>query len=210
MGSFARYLQSGENVNFHAAVGQESHVEHEWSDSDVIRSSLTEPDAFVTLFERHFDSILGYLARRADSDVGSELASEVFVTAFARRSRYDLARSDATPWLYGIAANLLHRRRRSEARQLRAYARTGVDPAWVADPADRPDPALAAALGALKPADRETLLLLAWADLDYEQIAEALAIPVGTVRSRLNRARRQLREALADDPILRPEEAVNG
>lgn len=156
---------------------------------------------------------LGYLARRAGSDVGSELASEVFVTAFARRSRYDLARSDATPWLYGIAANLLHRRRRSEARQLRAYARMGVDPAWVADPADRPDPALAAALGALgalKPADRETLLLLAWADLDYEQIAEALAIPVGTVRSRLNRARRRLREALADDPILRPEEAVNG
>jgi len=154
-------------------------VGRELSDAEVIRSSLAEPDVFVTLFERHFDSIHGYLARRAGPDSGSDLASEVFVTAFARRSGYDLARPDATPWLFGIAANLLHRRRRDEARQLRAYARTGVDQ-------------------------------FAWADLDYEQIAEALRVPVGTVRSRLNRARRQLRTALADDPILHPEEAING
>jgi RNA polymerase sigma-70 factor (ECF subfamily) len=185
-------------------------VEHERSDADVIRASLTDPDAFVTLFERHFDSIQGYLARRAGSDAGSELASEVFVTAFAIRSRYDLARSDARPWLYGIAANLLHRLRRSETRRLRAYARSGIDPAWVADSPERADPALAAALGALKPRDREPLLLFAWADLDYEQIAEALAIPLGTVRSRLNRARHQLRVALTDDPVFLPEEAVDG
>jgi RNA polymerase sigma factor (sigma-70 family) len=185
-------------------------VGHDLSDAEVIRSSLAEPDVFVTLFERHFDSIHGYLVRRAGPDSGSDLASEVFVTAFARRSRYDLARPDATPWLYGIAANLLHRRRRNEVRQLRAYARTGVDQASTNDPAERPDPAVAAALGALKPADRETLLLFAWADLDYDQIAEALRVPVGTVRSRLNRARRQLRTALADDPILHPEEAING
>jgi RNA polymerase sigma factor (sigma-70 family) len=165
---------------------------------------------FVTLFERHFDSIHGYLARRAGPDAGSDLASEVFVRAFARRSRYDLSRLDATPWLYGIAANLLRRRRRDEVRQFRAYARTGVDQVSTNDRAGRPDPALAAALGALKPADRETLLLFAWADLDYEQIAEALRVPIGTVRSRLNRARRQLRTALADDPVLRTEEAVNG
>jgi RNA polymerase sigma factor (sigma-70 family) len=197
-------------VNFYRAVGQEPRVGHELSDAEVIRSSLAAPDVFVMLFERHFDSIHGYLVRRAGPDSGSELASEVFVTAFARRSRYDLARPDATPWLFGIAANLLHRRRRNEARQLRAYARTGVDQASTNDPAERPDPALAAALGALKPADRETLLLFAWADLDYEQIAEALRVPVGTVRSRLNRARRKLRTALADDPILHPEEAING
>ena len=164
----------------------------------------------MTLFERHFDSIYGYLARRAGTDAGSELASEVFVRAVARGSRYDLARSDAMPWLFGIAANLLHRLRRSETRRLRAYARSGVDPAWVADPAERPDPAFASALGALKPGDREPLFLFAWADLDYEQIAEALAVPIGTVRSRLNRARRQLRAALADDPVFRPEEAVDG
>lgn len=179
------------------------------SDADVIRRSLAEPNAFVTLFERHFDSIYGYLARRVGIDAGHELASEVFLRAYADRSRYDLERGDAMPWLYGIAANLLHRRRRTETRQFRAYARVGVDPA-AADPAERPDPNLAAALGALKPADRETLLLLAWADLDYEQIAEALDVPIGTVRSRLNRARRQLRAALANDPVLRSEETVNG
>jgi RNA polymerase sigma factor (sigma-70 family) len=198
------------NVNFHPAGGQELHVGNEPCDADVIRSSFAEPEEFVSLFERHFDAIHGYLARRAGRDAGSELTSEVFATAFAQRSRYDLARPDAAPWLYGIAANLLHRRRRTEARQLRAYARTGIDHASTSDPAERPDPALAAALGALKPADRETLLLFAWADLDYEQIAEALQIPVGTVRSRLNRARRQLRAALADGPALRPEEAING
>lgn len=185
-------------------------MEREPSDADVIRTSLAEPNAFVTLFERHFDSIYGYLARRVGRDAGHELASEVFVRAYADRSRYDLERRDAMPWLYGIAANLLHRRRRTETRQLRAYARAGVDSAAAADPAERPDPNLAAALGALKPADRETLLLLAWADLEYEQIAEALDVPVGTVRSRLNRARRQLRAALADDPVVRSEEAVNG
>ena len=197
-------------MNFYTAVGQEARVGHELSDADVIRSSLAEPDVFVTLFERHFDSIHGYLARRAGPDSGSYLASELFVTSFARISRYDLSRPDAMPWLYGIAANLLHRQRRNETRQLRAYARTGIDPASTNDPAERPDPALAAALSALKPADRETLLLFAWADLNYDQIAEALRVPVGTVRSRLNRARRQLRTALADDPILRPEEAING
>jgi RNA polymerase sigma-70 factor (ECF subfamily) len=185
-------------------------VEREPSDADVIRRSLAQPNSFVTLFERHFDSIYGYLARRVGIDAGHELASEVFVRAFADRYRYDLQRREAMPWLYGIAANLLHRRRRSETRQLRAYARSGVDPAAAADPAERPDPNLAAALRALKPADRETLLLLAWADLDYEQIAEALDVPVGTVRSRLNRARRQLRAALANDPVLCSEEAVNG
>jgi RNA polymerase sigma-70 factor (ECF subfamily) len=66
------------------------------------------------------------------------------------------------------------------------------------------------ALSALKPADREALLLFAWADLDYEQIAEALRIPVGTVRSRLSRARRQLRAALDGDHVRQPEEALNG
>jgi RNA polymerase sigma factor (sigma-70 family) len=185
-------------------------MEHPSSDADVIRSSLADPHSFVAIFERHFDAIHGYLVRRAGVDAGSELASEVFTAAFAQRGRYELSRADSLPWLYGIAANLLHRRRRSETRRLRAYARTAIDRATHFELGGQPDPALATALAALKPADREVLLLFAWADLDYEQIAEALGVPVGTVRSRLHRARRQVRAALTDEPVFKPEEAVNG
>jgi RNA polymerase sigma-70 factor (ECF subfamily) len=92
---------------------------------------------------------------------------------------------------------------------LQAFARTGADP--VADSyGDRIDsrvsasaagPHLAAALAALAARDRDVLLLIAWADLSYDQVASALEIPVGTVRSRLNRARRKVREALGgQDP----------
>jgi RNA polymerase sigma factor (sigma-70 family) len=194
-------------VNFLTVIGEEGCVGDEPLDAEVIRASLTKPEAFKVLFERHFDVISGYLARRSGPDAGSDLASEVFVRAFASRRRYDLARSDARPWLYGIAANLLRKQRRTETRQLRAYARSRVDPLW-ADSPDLPDPAVAGALAGIKPDDREVLLLFAWADLEYEQIAEALSIPVGTVRSRLNRARRELRAALVPAP--RTTELVNG
>jgi DNA-directed RNA polymerase specialized sigma24 family protein len=194
-------------VNFLTSYGEGAHVVDELSDAQVIRASLAQPEAFKAVFERHFDAIFGYLVRRSGPDAGSDLASEVFVRAFASRARYEPTRADARPWLYGIAANLLHRQRRSETRRLRAYARTGADPLWTVVP-ELPDPTLAGALVAIKPDDREVLLLFAWADLDYEQIAEALSIPVGTVRSRLNRARRQLRSALL--PADQTKELVNG
>ena len=67
--------------------------------------------------------------------------------------------------------------------------------------------ALASALSTLGPGERDALLLHAWTDLTYEQIAEALAVPVGTVRSRINRARRVVRERLAADaPALTAKE----
>jgi RNA polymerase sigma factor (sigma-70 family) len=194
-------------VNFLVFIGEAAHVGDELSDAEVIRASWDQPEAFKALFERHFDAIFTYLARRKGPDAGSDLASEVFVRAFAGRSRYELNRADARPWLYGIAANLLHKQRRSETRQLRAYARAGADPLWV-DVPELPDPVVAGALAAIKPDDREVLLLFAWADLDYDQIAIALSIPVGTVRSRLHRARHQLRTALL--PPDQPKELVNG
>jgi RNA polymerase sigma-70 factor (ECF subfamily) len=153
-------------VNFSAALGQGPGVDQGDSDADVIRASLADPESFVAVFERHFDTLFGYLARRVGPDAGSELASEVFTTAFAGPSRYDLSRPDALPWLFGIAANLIRKRRRTEARRLRAYARSGVDPV-AADDAAGADPALTDALAALRAEDREVLLLYAWADLDY-------------------------------------------
>ena len=107
------------------------------------------------------------------------------------------------PWLYGIATNLLHRQRRAERRQLHAYSRSGVD-RWIAyeDQADARvdgaalDARLAGALAAMRPRERDALLLYALADLSYEEVALALDVPVGTVRTWLHRARATARREL--------------
>jgi RNA polymerase sigma-70 factor (ECF subfamily) len=175
------------------------------TDAHLIQASRDDPRQFGLIFDCHFDTIYRYLARRVGAPLADDLAAQTFTEAFAHRARYDPTRSSALPWLHGIAANLLRRHQRTEQRQLRAYARTGIDPVLESDlerVVERVDayhagPAIAAALAALKRGDRDVLLLYAWADLAYEDIAYALAIPVGTVRSRLNRARRQMRELLA-------------
>ena len=179
------------------------------SDAQVIARALHDPAAFATIFDRHHDAIHGFLRRRLDAAIAEDLAAETFARALHGVARYEHDRADALPWLYGIAANLARRHRRTELRRLRAYARTGVDP-LADDHGDAParldaaaaGPRLAAALAALRPDDRDALLLLAWAELSYDEIAAALKVPVGTVRSRLHRARRVLRAHL--EPETKP------
>jgi RNA polymerase sigma factor (sigma-70 family) len=169
------------------------------TDGEAIARSLSDPQAFCLLFERHFDVLYGYLARRLGASLGEELAAETFATAFEKRARYSPAYPDARPWLFGIALNLARTHARKERRELRALARTGVDPLLSGSALPEGDPTareLAAALAKLDRRDREVLLLFFWADLSYEAIATALSVPVGTVRSRLSRARRRLRELL--------------
>ena len=126
------------------------------------------------------------------------------------------------PWLYGIATNLLHHQRRAERRQLHAYSRSGVD-RWVAceDEADARvdgaalDARLAGALAAMRPRERDALLLYALADLSYEEVALALDVPVGTVRTWLHRARataqRELEAAEGDgSPLATTGVGLNG
>jgi RNA polymerase sigma-70 factor (ECF subfamily) len=173
---------------------------HALTDAEVILRARSDPRAFGAIFDRHHDAIHAYLRRRLDAPIAEELAAETFVRALHAADRYDAGRADALPWLYGIAANLARRHRRTEVRRLRAYARTGRDP-LADDHGDAParldaraaGPRLAAALAELSDGDREALLLLAWAELSYEEISAALAIPPGTVRSRLHRARAVLR-----------------
>ncbi len=174
------------------------------TDAELIARSIDDPRAFMPLVERHQRVLFGYLARRIGRDLAEDVTSETFTRAFAQRHRFDLARDDARPWLFGIATNLLRNQARSEVRQLRAYTRHGADDRSHDDHAAsdaRLDAAsqtreLAAALEALNPGDREALLMFAWNDMSYEDIAEALGIPVGTVRSRLNRARRIVQQHL--------------
>ena len=173
------------------------------SDAVCLAGSLREPQAFAPIFDRHFGAVHRYLHRRAGRELADELAAETFAVAFERRAS---CRSNGSvlPWLYGIATNLLRRRRRTEYRQLRAYGRSGVD-RWAAyedDAAARVDGTshgaqLARALAAMRPRQRDALLLYALADLSYEEIAFALEVPVGTVRTWLHRAREVARRELA-------------
>ena len=188
-------------VNHGMRSGQHASME-EVPDAQVIARSLDEPRVFATLFDRHYDSVHRYLSRRVGWDIADDLTAETFTTAFDVRRRYDRDRPDARPWLFGIATRLVSHHRRSEGRRLHAYAR--LEPASDDDGGllgsegrlDAADiaPVIAAALARLAARDRDVVLLFAWADLRYEEIAVALGIPVGTVRSRLHRARQQLRE----------------
>jgi RNA polymerase sigma factor (sigma-70 family) len=173
-------------------------------DAAVIESSWREPERFAVLFDRHAPHIHRYLARRAGRQVADDLVAETFLTAFAKRDRYDLGYSDARPWLYGIATNLVGQHHRDEARQYRIMQRAVAEPE-VPDHADRVAAGvtaqatralLEAALAALPAGDRDVLLLIAWEQLTYQEVSRALAIPAGTVRSRLHRARTKVRQVL--------------
>lgn len=161
--------------------------------------------SFDRAFETEFPALHRYLHRRVGAAAANDLAAETFATAFRRWDRFDQARP-LRPWLYGIAANLVRHHWRDERRKLRAYARTGVDP--VLDPDDEAidrvdahalERTLAAGLADLRPQDREILLLHAWAELSDQEIAEALSLPLGTVKSRLHRTRGRLRNRIEAD-----------
>jgi RNA polymerase sigma factor (sigma-70 family) len=176
--------------------------ERDPTDGAVFAHSVSEPQVFTIIFERYYRRVYGYLSRRVGPTIADDLAAETFTRAFDRRASYDRGAERALPWLLGIAVNLLAHHRRSEGRRLRALAATGPEPGeHFSDAAARSDAAmsrqqLALSLERLDDYDRETLLLYAWGELTYTEIAGVLGIPVGTVRSRLNRARHKLRTEL--------------
>jgi len=176
------------------------------SDAAVINASLDDPGRFGTLFDRHATVVFRYLVRRVGVDDAESLLGDVFRIAFEKRANYDGERANARPWLYGIATNLLAHHRRAEARRIGATARLLARRPAGADTSDqvveRLDaealwPHVADAVAALPEGERDALLLFAWEELSYDEIACALDVPVGTVRSRLNRARETLRELRA-------------
>jgi RNA polymerase sigma-70 factor (ECF subfamily) len=184
------------------------------SDAVVIRRSWTTPEAFGAVFDRHVDELHRYVARRLGPELADDVVADVFAAAFQQRRRYDVGRDDARPWLYGIATNLVAGHRRSEARRLRALAGQLRDeqPEGMADQvasrlsATARRAELTSVLGRLPRRQRDVVLLHAWADLTYTEIAEALDVPVGTVRSRLARARVTLRAALGAHALEQEEE----
>jgi len=172
-------------------------------DGEVIGRSLGEPEAFGLIYDRYAPTLLRFLGRRVGARVAEGLVGELFRIAFERRETFDASRANALPWLYGIGSNVLLKHRRAEARRLRASARMlaagpAVDRRASAAALDARVlfPRVADAIETLPDPEREALLLFAWEDLPYEAVAEALELPIGTVRSRLNRARARLRELI--------------
>ncbi len=174
------------------------------SDAEYLRGSLSQPQEFSVLYARHSPAVFRFLARQTDRQAAEDLLAEVFLTAFRIRERYDSSAPSARAWLLGIAANIARHHHRSESRFVRLRQRVTRQ----SDMADSEDlrteqrldaeatrSQVEAALTELTPSHREVLLLSAF-DLNYEEMATALNVPVGTIRSRLSRARAQMRELL--------------
>jgi DNA-directed RNA polymerase specialized sigma24 family protein len=97
-------------------------------DAVLIEQSLRHPEAFAGFYDRHAPALHRYVARRLGAGAADDVVADTFLDAFRRRDAYDLVVSDARPWLYGTAANLIGKHSRAEIRMLRAFARTGTDP----------------------------------------------------------------------------------
>lgn len=174
------------------------------TDAAVIRASLLDPDRFAAIYDRYAPLLYRYAHQRVGPEIADDVVAETFLAAFRGRQSYDLDRADARPWLFGILTRELASHHRREKARYRAMARSTQDTVQdspadevaarvIADSARLP---LAAALAGLSPGDRDVLLLVAWGQLSYDEVAEALKIRPGTVGSRLNRARRKVRKAL--------------
>ncbi|MEV0566533.1 RNA polymerase sigma factor [Dactylosporangium sp. NPDC050588] len=175
---------------------------------------VSPPDV-AALFDAYSERVHRYCAHRVGPVAAEDLVAEVFLVAHRHRDRI-AGPGEPLAWLYGIATNLLRRHRRDEVRAYRALARVGVDPfggaTGVVDSHDsrsaervdatRTGRRLAGALAALPRRQRDVLLLFAIAELSYAEIAVALDIPIGSVRSALSRARASVRAAidLPSDP----------
>jgi RNA polymerase sigma-70 factor (ECF subfamily) len=173
----------------------------EGADALAMRRSLADPTAFDAIWERHHDAVFRYVVSRLGIDQADDVVAEVFLQAYANRRRFDPSLCPtALPWLLGIATRRIGRQRDAQRRwtaQCAAAVEQDRLPSDDDGAASRVDaarlaPALATAIAQLRPKDREPLLLHVLAGLAYEEVAVALGVPLGTVRSRISRARQRL------------------
>ncbi len=174
---------------------------------DGLRSD--DPDALALLFDRYGDRIYNHCFRATgDWSEAEDATSTVFLEVWRHRQRVQLHDGSALPWLYGVATNVCRNLTRSRRRRRRALAAL-PDPAAEPDHAERVTERLGstermrsvlAAIESLPQHERDVLALVAWSGLSYEQAAAALDVPVGTVRSRLSRARARLTDLTGGDP----------
>lgn len=192
------------------------------NDREVIALSGALPGGFRAIFTRHYPAVLGYLRRRVEPQVAEDLAMDTFLLAFrlggsVRRwapGRPPVAPGnrhqpvEEPPPVRASAARRLCQDGRRPPQSNRSQTDLELESADGRADAARAGPELAQVLRSLRPESRDALLLFAWGDLTYEQIATALHVPVGTVRSRISRARRRVREHLAalENPLVGTDE----
>jgi RNA polymerase sigma factor (sigma-70 family) len=179
------------------------------SDLELVRRSLETPAAFAELYDRHGGRVLRYVARRVGVVDFEDIAAEVFVRAYGRRASCRGEHGSALPWLLGVANHVIADHRRVESRRLTVLERLAETALPSVEHEHEHEhaslaPELVRALRSLPAADRDALLLVVWGELSYEEAAIAMDVPIGTVRSRIARARKRLIGALGQDvaPII--------
>jgi RNA polymerase sigma factor (sigma-70 family) len=163
-----------------------------------------DPGAFAEMFDQYARVVYNHAYRlTADWSAAEDVMSATFLEAWRLHRRLDVEGGSLLPWLLGIATNLARNARRSDRRFRRAVAALGRSEPVTADHADEVDHRIdesrrllsaLQALARLRRAEREVLILCVWEGLDYAAAAVALGVPVGTIRSRLSRARHKLRD----------------
>lgn len=159
-------------------------------------------EAMTEVYTVHLDAIYNYCYRRTGSwSVAEDLAATVFLEVWKVRRRAFEHDGSIRPWLYGVATNVVRNHLRSQRRKDRALPRLRA----VETTDDHADDVVARLdaearfqrlldrLGEMPERDQAVFALVSWEGMDYAQAASSLGIPVGTVRSRLSRVRRQLR-----------------
>lgn len=184
------------------------------ADTDVTDAELWSdavagnPESFGVIFDRHALAVHRYCGQRlGSSDLADDLVSVVFLEAWRHRDRVELLSDSALPWLLGVARNAIKMKARALARHRAALGRL---PQQLSEPdhadsvaegldSERRLASVARALHRLRPLDQDVIALCVWQKLDYAAASIALGIPIGTVKSRLARARRRLAELVEAD-----------
>jgi RNA polymerase sigma factor (sigma-70 family) len=177
------------------------------------RARAGDADAFGAIFDACAKSVYNHAFRlTGDWSTAEEVMAMTFLEAWRGRDSILADGGSLRPWLLGIATNLARGLRRTARRQRTALARLAVAdeiPDFADDLSGRLDDvarikALHRALADLPGPELEVLALCVWSGLSYADAAEALRVPVGTVRSRLSRARAKLAR-LTDGELRRPD-----
>jgi RNA polymerase sigma factor (sigma-70 family) len=164
-----------------------------------------DPEAFAELFDLYARAVYNHAFRlTAQLSCADDVVSATFLEAWRLRGKLDEDGGSLRPWLLGIATNIARNMSRSDRRYRAAVLRFSPEDFMVVDHSSRVISRVddtrrlhraLSALATLNHKEREVVTLCLWEGLDYVSAAKAIGVPVGTIRSRLSRARAKLKES---------------